>query len=313
MAAPRFGGAVSVHSWFDLPDDPRSRELSGIAWDEATRTLWAVQDDSANIVPLVPDERLERWGLRPVIALDVAFPLDLEGIGLVSDGFIVASEIGPRIMEIDRRGKLRRDIALPAHFKTARDNKSFESLAVSPDGRHVFTTTEDALGCDGPLPTTGAGTRVRILRSRRDGEEPEEHAYMTDSLPNGDGDYGVADLAAASDDELLVLERGWAPSFGNTVRIYRVSLADPVTSCLSVPSLADVRAVLKKTLVVDLATLATKGLPPPKQIQSSPLMDNYEGMAIGPILPDGRRSLVLVSDDNHRLDQFARILVLAVD
>jgi len=56
-------------------------------------------------------------------------------------------------------------------------------------------------------------------------------------LPHDGGDYGVADLAALSADDVLVLERGWARGAGNTARIYRVSLADPVTSCLSVPEL----------------------------------------------------------------------------
>ena len=41
-------------------------------------------------------------------------------------------------------------------------------------------------------------------------------------------------------------------------------------------------------------------------------MDNYEGMALGPVLPDGRRSLILVTDDNNRPDQVARILVLGI-
>src|SRR5688572_10171652 len=48
-------GPVNLYTWFDLPDDPRSQELSGIAWDDSTHTLWAVQDGSASIVPLHPD------------------------------------------------------------------------------------------------------------------------------------------------------------------------------------------------------------------------------------------------------------------
>jgi hypothetical protein len=63
---------------------------------------------------------------------------------------------------------------------------------------------------------------------------------------------------------------------------------------------------------VDLAKLPAKGLPAAKQTQESPLLDNYEGLAVGPVLPDGRQSLILVSDDNARTDQFARIVVLAV-
>ena len=311
-ASGPFGGTVEVHSWFDLPDDPRSRELSGIAWDETTGTLWGVQDESANIVPIVPDHELRKWGFGPVITLKTSFPLDLEGIVVVPDGFIVASEKGPRVLEVDREGKLRRDIPLPAHYAKARDNKSLESLSISPDGRHLFTTTEEALTCDGAKATATTGTRVRVLRMARDGSDVTEHAYMTDPLPHAEGDYGIADLAALSNDEVLVLERGWARGFGNTARIYRVSLSDPSTSCLAAAELSADGPVMPKSLVVDLAKLKATGLPATRQKQAAPILDNFEGMAIGPVLPDGRRSLVLISDDNGRTDQFARIVVLAV-
>ena len=310
--AGELGTEVEIWSWFDLPDDPRSRELSGIAWDPSTRTLWGVQDETANIVPLVADPHLRTWSFGPVIVLRMSFPLDLEGIVVIPDGFIVASEKGPRILEVDRLGKLRRDIPLPAHFSLARENKSIESLSMSPDGRYLFTTSEWALTCDGDKPSTSTGTRVRILRTERTGGEPEEHAYVTDPLPHDGGDYGVADLAAISSDEVLVLERGWAHGAGNTARVYRVSLGDPTSSCLMKPELAPDAPMLKKHLVVDLAKLRAKGLPASKQTQESPLLDNYEGLAIGPTLPDGRRRVILVSDDNARSDQVARIVVLAV-
>jgi hypothetical protein len=303
---------VELWSWFDLPDDPRSRELSGIAWDDATRTLWAVQDEAADIVPLRPDRALKTWSFGPPVPLATAFPVDLEGIVVLPDGFIVASEKGPRLLEVDRRGALRRDIPLPAHFATARDNKSLESLSMSPDGHFLFTTTETALRADGPNATLAAGARVRIVRMTRAGGELTEHAYATDRAPHPTGDYGVADLAALSTEDLLVLERGWTAGAGNTARIYRTSVADPATSCLGTPSLDARTTVMGKTLVVDLATLTAADLPRAKQRQDSPLLDNFEGLALGPRLPDGRTSLILVSDDNARADQFARIVVLAV-
>ena len=306
-------GPVTLHSWFDLPDDPRSKELSGIAWDDATRTLWAVQDGPASIVPLLPDRDLVSWRLGRSIQLELAFPVDLEGIVLVPGAFVVASEKGPLLLEVDRRGKLRRQLALPIHYSGARDNKSLEALSISPDGKRLFTTSEGALPCDGPMPTPTTGTRVRILRMGLSGNELDEHAYLTDPLPNEQGgDYGVADLVAVSDDDVLVLERGWTRGVGNTSRIYRVNLADDASSCLSTPALAADKPVLEKVLLVDLKTLHAKHLPVPEEPQPAPLLDNYEGMACGPLLPDGRRSLILVSDDNARSEQRARIVVLSL-
>ncbi|MBX3190734.1 MAG: esterase-like activity of phytase family protein [Labilithrix sp.] len=295
---------MGIWTVFDLPDDPRSRELSGIAWDPSRRVLFAVQDETANIVPLEPHEDFHRWTLGTPIPLSVPGKLDTEGIVIVDDGFIVASEIGPRIIEVDRVGRFRRDVALPAKFSEALGNKSFESLSASPDGRYLYTASETALPRD-------AGARVRILRLDRKTGEAVEHAYATDVAPRDD--YGVADLAAFGAEELLVLERGWTQGVGNAARIHRTSLADASAICHGVESLAADAPVLAKTLLVDLERLPLPSrLPPPKQPQPTPLMDNYEGIALGPPLPDGRRALFLVSDDNGRSDQFSRIVVLAV-
>lgn len=306
------GKGIELYSWFDLPDDPRSRELSGIAWDAKSGTLYGVQDATANIVALVPDRDLKTWGFGASVALRTNFPLDLEGIVVTDDGFVVASEAGPRVLDVDRNGHLRRDIPLPSHFAEARYNKSLESLTLSPDAHYLFTTSEATLGCDGAMATPQAGSRLRILRIARDTGEYEEHAYATDPVPHSSGDFGVADLAAISNDELLVLERGWTRGSGNTARVYRVVLSDTRSSCLAAPSLSAETPILEKELVVDLASLKAAGLPAPRQKQESALLDNYEGLAIGPRLPDGRATIILVSDDNGRSDQIARILVLAI-
>lgn len=306
-------GPVRVWSWFDLPDgDPRSRELSGITWDPATASLYAVQDDTANVITLVPDAALMRWSFGPTFALALPPPLDLEGIARVDEGFVVCSEVGPRIFEVDRRGALRREVTLPTYFAEAIRNKSLESLAASPSGRFLFTTSEVALPRDGARPTAAAGTRVRLVRLDRNGQSHTEHAYATDAVGHEGSDYGIADVAAASDTELLVLERGWAKGFGNVAKIYRISLAEERASCLGVETLSEATPTLDKTLFADLGHLDAEALPAPRQPQASALLDNYEGLAFGPRLPNGKRSLIVVSDDNGRKDQRARVLVLQV-
>ncbi len=42
-------------------------------------------------------------------------------------------------------------------------------------------------------------------------------------------------------------------------------------------------------------------------------IDNIEGMTFGPPLPDGRQTLVVVSDNNFGAGQFTQFVVLAVD
>lgn len=312
--APRKGphAPVELYSVYDLPaDDLRSKELSGIAWDAGTNILWAVQDESPSVVAVVPDPLLKSWKLAETIQVSCDWSLDLEGIVLTKDGFILASEAGPRVVEVARNGKFVREINLPERFRDARHNKSLESLALSPSGRYLFTTTEVALPRDGDVATLEAGTRVRIVRIDRETGKIDEYAYATDPSPYAYGDYGVADLTAISDNELLVLERGWAEMRGNTARVHHVTIDDHSTTCGSIDALSAATPALTKKLYVDLGHLVAKGLPTPKQPQSNAIMDNYEGLSLGPKLEDGRSSLIVISDDNGHSNQVARILVLA--
>ena len=64
-------------------------------------------------------------------------------------------------------------------------------------------------------------------------------------------------------------------------------------------ALSQVTGPATKELVLDLDDL---GIP----------LDNVEGMTFGPRLPDGRRSVVLVSDDNFAPAQFTQFLLLAI-
>jgi hypothetical protein len=309
--APR-STAVELWSFFDLPAaDPRSRDLSGIAWDPRNGVLWAIHDASPSIVALVPDATLHTWRFGETMTIDGGDPADLEGIALVPDGFVVCSEDGPRVMELDRRARFQRRLSVPSRFGDARKNKGFESLTVSPSGRYLFTTTEVALVSDGPTATNASGTRVRILRIDRHGGAPVEYAYETDASAHETGDWGVSDLEALSDTELLVLERGWSSGHGNTVRIYDTTLEDRAR-CSDVERLSVTSPVLSKTLRADLSKVPAAGVPEPKQPQPAPLLDNYEGMALGPRSSDGRRTLLLVSDDNGHATQVARIVVLVL-
>ncbi len=288
--------AVAVWSWFDLPRTIYTHGLSGIVWDARDRSAYVVQDKLPNIVALEPDRDLRTWKVGGRVEL--ALPqLDLEALAISPNGFIVASEAGTRIFEVDRGGHLLGEIAVPRSLRGSRDNQSLESLAATPDGRYVFTANEEATVDDGPPASAARGTLVRIVRIDRSTGEIVERPYMTDRGFD-DGDYGVADLAAVSATEVLVLERGWSKAHGNRARIYRAALDETETA---------------KRLIVDLESLDTRGLdlPAPREPQPTPLLDNFEGLGIGPRLPNGRASFLLVSDDNSRERQVARVLVLA--
>ena len=192
-----------------------------------------------------------------------------------------------------------------------RQNLGFESASTPPNGRFFFTGTEGALVQDGPPATLAAGSPARLLRyNLQSGRLDRQYLYWTDPIaqppvpPTNFAVSGLVELLPLNNEFLLAMERSFSvgvPGTGNTIKLYRVALpgADNVDGAASLAgTLGSVRPA-EKTLLLDLDTL---GIP----------LDNVEGMAFGPDLPDGRRSLILVSDNNFAPAQFTQFLLFAV-
>src|SRR5207244_10821777 len=114
---------------------------------------------------------------------------------------------------------------------------------------------------------------------------------------------GLVELLPFNDEFMLSMERSFsvgAPGTGNTIKLYSVAFpgADDVNGLDSLAGMLGSVRPVQKTLLFDLRAL---GLP----------LDNVEGMTIGPTLPDGRRSLLLVSDNNFARSQFTHFLLFA--
>lgn len=302
----------------DLPRTSATRGLSGTWYDAATRTLYAIQDLAPRVVPIAVGEDL--------LTFTPGAPIDLtgrpgsawDGEGIVMAGGVftaVTVETTPLVERFDATGHYLGPVDVPPIFaKQASNNKGLESLALSPSGAFLFTANESALTVDGAPPSKTKGTTVRILRRELGTGNDEQHAYRTDPLGEGTGgDMGVSDVLALGDSDLLILERGFQSDFGNTVRIYRVDFASPGADDVSaVPSLSASTPVLDKTLVVDVGSLPTLGATHPG-IEPNPILDNFEALALGPALDDGRRVVFVTSDDNASVDQVPRVLVIAVN
>ena len=316
--------------------------LSGLAWDEASGAFWAVSDDRGQHGPvrayrLRIETRPGAGGGAPgtaevEVTVQGVLPLsdergrrfapgsiDTEGIALVPGGFLVSTEaIGHRgipavIGEHGPDGRRRREIPLPPTLLSApgrgmRDNLGFEGLATSRDGRYLFAGVENALAQDGPVADAGSSSPVRVLRFDRDkGGRPAEFVYVVDAISPAPEDpaafrvNGLSDLLPLGGERLLALERQFVEGVGNAVRLFDVSLAG-ATDVSALDSLEGAAFVpARKTLLLDLAEV---GIP----------LENYEGMAFGPPLPDGRDTLVVVSDDNFNpVQEATTFLVFAVD
>ena len=223
----------------------------------------------------------------------------------------IARGFGPALYESARDGRFLREFSLPAMFRPdpaqrrgPRDNLTLEGLALTPDGRFAWLGMENALIQDGPEPTTGApGGPCRFTRiDLETGQADRQIAYVPDAIPlrplipGSYADNGVSEILMLDADRMLVLERAYATGAGNSLRLYEIDTR-AASDVLAIDALAPGNhRPAAKTLVADFAALGLSRL------------DNTEGMCWGPPLPDGKRMLVVVSDDNFnplQITQFA--------
>jgi hypothetical protein len=308
--------------------------LSGLTYDASRDVYYALVDNEgttpARFYTLrlpTGDSGLGKPKIRKPKILDVTILRDAsgqpftgvnfdgEGIALTPEGeLLISSETEPSIRRFALDGTFLGELPVPDRFLVqdgeGRINQTFESLSLSPNGQSLFTANEGYLRADGE--TADGSDRIRILRYENEAQggfvPAEEFYYLADP------ELGVVEIVALSEDELLVMERGFLAGVGNTVRIYRVSL-DGATDVSGVESLAtsDIEPV-QKELLVDLADCPPDGAETaPGGVQANPLLDNFEALTLGPVLPDGRQSLVLVSDDNFNRSQTTRVILLAVE
>ena len=198
-----------------------------------------------------------------------------------------------------------------AATRGVRQNLGFESAATAPNGRFLFTGTEAALVQDGPPATLGAGSPARLLRyNLQTNRLDRQYVYWTDPIaeppvpPTAFAVSGLVELLPLNNKFLLhgalvlggrARDREHDQALPRRIagRHERRRRREPGRDLGSVQP-------AEKTLLLDLDDL---GIP----------LDNVEGMAFGPDLPDGRRSLILVSDNNFAPAQFTQFLLFAVE
>jgi hypothetical protein len=213
--------------------------------------------------------------------------------------------LNPWIRIADLDGGYQGEFSMPTGFQMSatkdsgpRFNQSLEGVTLAPDGQFLFTAMEDPRYEDGPVPTHDRGALTRFIKFDVGTRRPvAQYAYPID--PAGAPDTnGLSDVVALSDTSFLVLERGGPPA---TVRLYRADIGR-ATDVTDLPSLTAQPVIpMNKTLVADLTT--TPGLTP---------LDNIEGLTLGPVLPDGRQSLLLISDDNYSPTEVTQFVAFAM-
>lgn len=312
--------------------------LSGIAFDASRDVYYAMSDDRSNarfytVTIDLSDSSLDDGD---VAFQDVTFltgpggssiaegSLDPEDIDLPRPGFLYISSEGdvdasppidPFVNRFNLNGKQTHELPIPLKYlpnaqgsKGVRDNLAFESLTSTPNRRFLYTATENALVQDGPIASLTESSPARVLEYQLPGKQPQaEYVYIVNPIPQAPvpadefADNGLVDLQALDNcGTFLAMERSFAVGVGNTVALFETTTRN-ATDVSGRRALNQSYEPMPKELVADLEQ--DLGIVP----------DNVEGMIFGPVLPDGRIALLLVSDNNFNPDQTTQFIVLAVE
>lgn len=249
--------------------------------------------------------------------------INAEGIAISPrKSVFVASEgvthlgIPPFVREFDlKTGKIRGSLPIPERYlpdttdenqgRGVVDNLGFESLTIDPeswsadglDPFRIFTAIEAPLMQDSDPEQVKNLRLLHYVIVDKTAQLVSENFYQLDPAPltilNG-----LTELVAiGKGGHLLSLERSFGV-YGYGAKIFQLALggATDTSRIYSLKGNVTTAEPVKKKLLLDLKDLEI------------PLY-NLEGMTLGPRLPDGSQSLVLVSDDNFDEEQKTQFLL----
>lgn len=237
-----------------------------------------------------------------------------EGERIVRSDKVILSD--PSINIIDGGGQIIDTLALPPNLhmsvseKGPRQNGVFEGLAFTEDFKTLYASVEEPLYDDG----SRAGWPdlagwIRFVRYDMATKQPvAQYGYRIDAVvrqPGSKGAFamnGVSDILALNDHQLVVTERSFSTGqLTCNVRVYLAELkgADNIAGVPALHESSAFKPVTKK-LLLNMDTL-------------NRWIDNVEGATFGPRLPNGKRSLIFVTDDNFHPVERTQFLLFQVD
>jgi hypothetical protein len=204
-------------------------------------------------------------------------------------------KIPPRLSEFKiADGTWQQDLPLPKQFWTLNpddtlalgvtSNQGFEALAMDAEGDRLFTATAAPLQQDASQPFS------RFLHYWVGEPEPiliSEHLYPLDSDPKEGTLNALTDLVSIDNaGHFLSLERSYSPTTGYGATLYQLAtgVATDISGMRTLPSNLKGIVPIRKQLLLNLVDLKIP-------------LQNLEGLSLGPQLPDGSRSLLLISDN----------------
>ncbi|HUO08543.1 MAG TPA: esterase-like activity of phytase family protein [Phycisphaerae bacterium] len=254
---------------------------------------------------------------------------DPESIRVAPDGSLwVSDEYGPSVFHFDPNGKRIGIMKVPPYYQITNlsgkaeveiqnnnigrvTNKGFEGLAISPDGSKLIAAMQAPLLQDG-------GDKTRFTRfaifDAHTGNLLKEVVYALDASPNDPDDNSsknsISDIVAINDHEMLVDERDGKKNKTKLAYIADLNAATDIAGRTTILKNNDLDTAITPTpkkLFIDVkkTILATDPLTHVPSGYTTGIPDKLEGFAFGPLLPDGKRLLVITNDNDFLLPSFA--------
>ncbi|MDR3636223.1 MAG: esterase-like activity of phytase family protein [Isosphaeraceae bacterium] len=291
---------------FEIKADPKAKSVTV----ELRATRFLTDEHGAGFVGLSRPDPLR---------------FDPEGIRVGRDGHLyVSDEYGPFVYEFSPQGRRVKVWNVPAKFAVANPNadeeteiqsnrsgrvtnKGMEGLAITPDGRALFGCMQSPLIQDGGR----KGVNVRILRIDLADGATREYVY-----PLAGPKYAVSEILAVDDHRFLVLEReGKAGAEASFKKLFLVDVQN--ASDVSDTGTSPTNGLPEKALPLNVKAVSKRPfldlLDPRFSLAGADFPAKVEGLTWGPDLADGRRLLLVTTDNDLRADQPSWIYAFAVD
>lgn len=288
-------------------------------------------------------------GLNPTLATgnpaNLGRSFDPEGFVVGKNGtYFVSDEYGPSVKEFSSTGQLIRTFTTPANliptqansvqnFTDGRptitsgrqDNRGFEGLTMTPDGKTLVAVLQDPLVNEGAQNDGRRSQNLRIVTfDVATGQPKAQYAYQLESIASINGripgtaddfsataqgrNIGVSSITAINDHQFLLIERdnrgvgvtdtaGAVPVGSKRVFLIDTNGATDISniSMANSNTLPNGVTPVSKQLFLDIqAALIAAGLPIPEKI---------EGLTIGPQLADGSFEILIGTDNDYSVTQ----------
>ena len=236
-----------------------------------------------------------------------------EGERIIKENQTILADPAVNIITTD--GKHIASLPLPqllkmqAAEKGPRQNSVLEGMCFADNYQSLYVNVEEPLYEDGPkADTEEKNAFIRILKfDTKSNKNTGQFAYKLDPVAypanpvNAYKINGVPDILSLGDNKLLVIERSFSTGrLACTVKLFitDISRASDISNNLSLVKNRDFIAAEKKLLL----NMDDLGI----------YVDNIEGVTFGPLLPNGKKTLLLVADNNFNPIEQSQVFLFEI-